>query len=147
MTMCGKIGTEVALDNFNRGKILGYLRANPGTGLRELTREMDMGNGSISYHLQVLEKLGYVKSRKAGNRRFLYPAGYRGLERVVFPRREQELYDMIIKNSGCSQAELADALGVASPTVSHHLRSLLDKGLVRKEKENRNTRIYSYASV
>ena len=54
------------LDHFVRGEIYGFIRANPGSHYNQMMRELDIKNGTLSYHLYILEKTGIVKSRKEG---------------------------------------------------------------------------------
>ncbi len=40
----------------------------------------------------------------------------------------------LLADGPCNVTELTDALGVSQPTVSHHLKILRDRGLVRAER-------------
>jgi ArsR family transcriptional regulator, arsenate/arsenite/antimonite-responsive transcriptional repressor len=45
----------------------------------------------------------------------------------------------ITKKGGCAQcAEIHDIIDLAQPSVSHHLKILIEAGLIEPEKEGRN---------
>ena len=41
---------------FQRGRVVGYLVANPGVHFRALLAALDMSNGQLAHHLKVLEE-------------------------------------------------------------------------------------------
>jgi len=49
------------------------------------------------------------------------------------PKRVLILY--LLAEGPCNVTELTEALGVSQPTVSHHLKVLRDRGLVRSERD------------
>jgi predicted transcriptional regulator len=55
------------LDNYRRGLIHGFVLAHPGVSFSELKRGLELANGSLVYHIHILEKEGLVHSRRAGN--------------------------------------------------------------------------------
>jgi DNA-binding transcriptional ArsR family regulator len=74
--MYTRIQKEDVLDQFVRGQIYGYIRTNPGVHYNQIRRGIDVKNGTLSYHLSVLEKTELVKSRREGLRyRAFYPTG------------------------------------------------------------------------
>lgn len=55
---------ENKIINNNRDLIYQYIRTYPGTHLRKISKHLSLGMGNIQYHLDTLEKIGIVKSRK-----------------------------------------------------------------------------------
>lgn len=140
-----RIQKEDVLDQFVRGEIYGYIKANPGVHYNQIIRELDVKNGTLSYHLHMLEKTGMVKSRKEGFRyRAFYPTG------IKFPKEERyrltELQTNIIKlikeNEGISQKKIARALDVKHQTINYNVKILQHTGLVRLRKKGRTTSLY-----
>lgn len=43
-----------------------------------------------------------------------------------------DVYHYIFHNSGCSKQGIANALSMSLPTVTQHLTTLLDEGLIEK---------------
>lgn len=58
-----------------RLKILEYIRANPGTTIRRISRETGISYGEVQWHLSVLERLGLVECARVGKYACCYPAG------------------------------------------------------------------------
>ncbi len=68
------------------------------------------------------------------------PAGesLRSLKRISDPTRARILSLILVGEGGrASVTRLADELGLTQPTVSHHLKVLLDDGLLQREPEGR----------
>ncbi|MGB0329723.1 MAG: hypothetical protein ACPGCU_03805, partial [Candidatus Poseidoniaceae archaeon] len=71
----GLIGktSETSDGRFQRGRLLGYLTANPGCHFRALLSALDMSNGQLSHHLRVLELEESIWRRKDGRLVRYYP--------------------------------------------------------------------------
>ncbi len=57
-----------------RRTILGLVESNPGIHFRELLRRSRLGSGTLHYHLSVLEREGFLISRRDAGRRRFFPA-------------------------------------------------------------------------
>ena len=66
--------TESADGGFQRGRIVGYLVANPGVHFRALMSALDMSNGQLTHHLRILEDEQRIWRRKDGRLIRFYPA-------------------------------------------------------------------------
>ena len=51
---------ETTDGRYQRGRLMGYLTANPGCHFRALMSALDMSNGQITHHLRVLESEEHV---------------------------------------------------------------------------------------
>jgi uncharacterized membrane protein/predicted transcriptional regulator len=138
-----KLRREEVLDHYTRGKIHGYIIANPGEHYNSIKAQLRLKNGTLAYHLRVLEREGYVKTTRDGMFKRFYP-----MEALV-PRRKsefsaiQEIVLESIRNSpGANQNELARRMGVSSQVVNYHIRNLVAAGIVRLERDGRETRCY-----
>lgn len=47
-------------------EVLEFINAHPGTHLREIKRKLNLGMGTIQYHIYALEKEGRIISRRRG---------------------------------------------------------------------------------
>ena len=63
------------LANEIRGLIRGYLLAHQGCHYSLLKEELGLVNGTLAYHLQVLEREGLVSSESRGRMRYFYAIG------------------------------------------------------------------------
>ena len=59
---------------YQRGRIMGYLQANPGVHFRALLNALEMSNGHLAHHLRVLEEREQLWKRRAGRRVLIYPS-------------------------------------------------------------------------
>jgi predicted transcriptional regulator len=98
--------------------------------------------GDVQYHVQRLERDNRVSSTRRGLYRFFYPStlfgekqrDVLGLLTLDTPR---ELLLHIIEKPDSGQDELARAVAVSQPTVSWHLKRLVDMGVVEKKQMGR----------
>jgi DNA-binding MarR family transcriptional regulator len=123
-----------------RGVIYEYIRAHPGTHVRGMAKELGLATGDLHYHLFWLEKNGFVRTRKSGFYRFVFPT-------LVF-REEQEILLGVLSQETpreillcllarpMTQGELARSLGHSQPTVSWHMDRLAQLGVVSKTRNS-----------
>ncbi len=144
MLLYSKLDSSRILDNFIRGKIYGYIIANPGDHYNSIMSALKLSNGTFAYHLKVLEKQGLIKSQVDGVYKRFYPA-----EMVVplpdkreLTRIQRILFHLIVDKPGISQKEIAGILNVSSATVNYHIDALRRKELVRRERSGMRVRYY-----
>ena len=77
LPLYSKIRREEVLDQYTRGKIHGYIIANPGEHYNSLKAQLRLKNGTLAYHLRVLEREGYVKSVRDGPFKRFYPQSWK----------------------------------------------------------------------
>jgi DNA-binding MarR family transcriptional regulator len=137
-----RIQKEDVLDQFVRGQIYGFIKTNPGAHYNQIRRQIGVKNGTLSYHLGVLEKTELIKSRREGLKyRAFYPTG------MNFPKEERfrltELQIRIIasitNHPGMTQKEIAQLLNQRPQTVNYNVRVLDQAGLIDVEKKGRKT--------
>ena len=140
-----RVQKDDVLDQFVRGEIYGYVKTNPGATYNEIMQKLGLKNGTLSYHLHMLEKMEMIKSRLEGIRyRAFYPTGMR------FPEEEQyrltELQLRILKtvkeNEGITQREIAKKLDRKPQTINYNVRVLQQAGLLKVRKLGRRTICY-----
>ncbi|MDI6856629.1 MAG: CARDB domain-containing protein, partial [Candidatus Thermoplasmatota archaeon] len=61
-----------ALDQFTRGRIYNYIELNPGAHYNSIRSSLNLGNGTLSYHLKILEKESYIRTETEGMYRRFY---------------------------------------------------------------------------
>ena len=139
-----KLMKDQVLDHYLRGKIHGYIIANPGEHYNAIKEQLDVTNGALSYHLRVLEREGYIRSRFDGMYKRFYPS------EMKLPRSSrqissfQEVILTIVKNNqGLSQKEIAKRIGVSSQVINYHVKLLEDSGLIKVDRTRRKSRVYA----
>lgn len=138
-----KLKREKILDHFVRGKIYGYILANPGEHYNAIRAALGLTNGSLAHHLRTLERERFVKSKKFGIYRRFYPM------QMKMPKDEFEINEIqktimtiIKKHPGISQKEIASDIKLTPPTVNYHIGILLHEGLVHVARNGRRTECY-----
>mgnify|MGYP001984228769 FL=1 len=141
---------ETTDGRFQRGRIMGYLQANPGCHFRALMSALDLSNGQTTHHLRVLEREEQIWRRKDGRLIRFYPLTgdlHPGIaeEQLPVPPLSMDpnslqgriltmLDDDGLMGDFPTQAELARRLERSQQLISHHLRTLERYGLVEKQK-------------
>jgi predicted transcriptional regulator len=138
-----KLKKEEILDHFTRGKIYGYIVANPGDHYNSIKKALELSDGSFSHHIHILEKEGIIKSARDGTYRRFYPPGMRIPDNGGSLKKSQLLImEKIRESPGISQKDIASLLGVSSPTVNYHLKELLHLGIIMGERAGMRMRYY-----
>jgi predicted transcriptional regulator len=127
---------NTVLDHYVRGQIHGYIVANPGDHYNSIKEALKLNNGTLAYHLRVLEREGIVKSRSDGIYKRFYPSDMKVPENDG--TRLTEIQKIIIKRiketPGISQKEMSRLVGVSPSTINYHIDILKSAGLVRSER-------------
>lgn len=131
----------------NRGDIYTYILLNPGTYLRKILKDVGLAMGDIQYHLSVLEKDGFVKSRKVGMHRHYYPMSVNvGQDELILAFLRQattrDILVYLIGNIGATQSDLSNFKHFSAPTIYWHMKRLISSGLVVGIKEGNEIRYY-----
>ncbi|TET79302.1 MarR family transcriptional regulator, partial [candidate division TA06 bacterium] len=143
-----KLKKEDVLSQFTRGRIYGYIEANPGEHFGAIRKALSLTNGNAVYHLQVLEKQGFVVSKSDGIYKRFYPRG------AVLPPNDgaplseihQRILSCIHEAPSIGQKEIANLLGLRQSTLGYQLQKLVKAGLIRRERVGRRVRYYSVKS-
>lgn len=135
-----RLRRKEVLDNEIRGMIRGYVTANPGDHFAAMREALRLKNGTLAYHLTVLEKERIVKSIRDGKFRRIFPSGMK-ISETSFPSRIEEMILEIIGGTpGITLKDIASLLGVSSPTASYHIRKLKEMNLIRTERKGISVR-------
>jgi len=150
--LLGLVGrtSETSDGRYQRGRLMGYLTANPGCHFRALMAALEMSNGQITHHLKVLENEESIWRRSDGRLVRFYPFTshlHPGIieEDLPLPPLSPDPNSLqgkilrLLDDDGNlkkfpTQAELAYRLDRSQQLVSHHLRTLQKFGLVEKQK-------------
>jgi predicted transcriptional regulator len=143
LPLYSKLRKEKLLDQFTRGKIVGYILANPGEHYNSIKKTLDISNGSFVYHLNLLEAEGFIKSHRDGIYKRYYPANMRIIEQTNTLNKSQSLImEVVGENPGISQKDIAAFLGISPSTINYHVEKLIQMGLMEKERKGMSVRYY-----
>ncbi len=138
-----KLSKKDVLDHFIRGQIYGYLVVHPGDNYTTIKRNLDLKNGTLTYHLDVLEREGFVKSQVRGIKRYYYPTGVKMPDNGTgFPAIKEDIIRRVEETPGITISDLASLLGVSRQLANYHLRALIREGYIYTERKGMRTRCY-----
>ena len=158
--LLGLIGrtSETNDGRYQRGRLMGYLTANPGCHFRALMQELCMSNGQITHHLKILEDEEMVWRLKDGRLVRYYPFTSDlhpsiSVDKLPLPPLTPDpnsLQGKILRlldddeqmKKYPTQAELAVRLEKSQQLISHHLRTLHKYGLIEKRKSGLKNRYH-----
>jgi WD40 repeat protein/predicted transcriptional regulator len=144
LPLYSRIKKEQVLDNEIRGMIRGYIIANPGDNYNSIKRALNLNNGTLAYHLRVLEKAKAIQSKQDGIYKRFYPSGMKIPEENggEISEIQKILLHKIAESPGISQKEIATMLGLSKGVINYHVKVLNGKQLIQMEKRGRKTRCY-----
>jgi len=128
---------EVKSGLTRRGVIYEYIRGHPGEHVRGMAKALRLATGDMQYHLLWLEKNGFVKTKKSGFYRFVYPTlvfkeEQEVLLSVLSQETPREILLCLLREPAMTQGELAKSVGHSQPTISWHMDRLVQIGVVRR---------------
>ncbi|HET6403530.1 MAG TPA: MarR family transcriptional regulator [Candidatus Thermoplasmatota archaeon] len=135
------------LDHERRDEVFKLVRAEPGISLTDVAQRCGLGWGTTVYHLDRLERAGFVASERSGGRRLYFPVGAVAKDaRPSLGALQQEttrsVASFVAQRPGATQSELAEALGLTASAASKQVSKLESVGLVRREREWKTVRLH-----
>jgi DNA-binding MarR family transcriptional regulator len=131
-----RLNREALLDNFTRGRIFEHIRTNPGLHYRAIKENLGLSNGSLAYHLRVLEKEEYIQSKSDGLCKRFYPMGMK-ITSGQSNNIQELILDKIYEKPFITQKELAAEMGIDISTVNYHVNIMAGAGIIKAEKYGR----------
>ena len=130
-------------DLLTRGRLLGFLEANPGIHFSALRDGLGLANGVTAYHLQTLESIGQVISWRDGKlRRYAVSSlTQEEVSRIKNPIIGTRLAILEVLsgsgNIGMSGRDLQEKLEISRQLLSHHLMELRNGDYVEAASDAR----------
>lgn len=132
-------------DNLNREKLYDFIRSYPGAYFNEIVKRTRLNRGTVRYHVDVLETQHIIVSHKVNGkiRYFQNGSTYDEKDKAVIAALRNNMNQQIvleILNNGCiNNGVLAERIGVSAPTMSWHIRRLMELRIVKGDKNGRCT--------
>jgi predicted transcriptional regulator len=139
---------EHVLDNRNRFRIFSYVQNNPGCTPAEITMQQNMKNGTVKYHVQMLEAEGMIVLKRMGkfSRLFRSSSGSSDLERVAatYVRNETSrgLLQAILEHPGITNSSLAEQFQLDKSSVHWHIDRFIKDRMIRFEQDGKYKRYF-----
>lgn len=128
-----RLRKDEVLDQYKRGMIHGFIVAHPGVSFSDIKKSISIGNGSLVYHLEVLEKSGHILSRRSGNlvRYYTTDVSYADIVANSWTELQTKIVVQVRSCGQCSRSEIRKQVVVSRQTLHNNLRKLVaDRVLV-----------------
>jgi predicted transcriptional regulator len=138
---------ENVLANRNRNRIFNYVQMNPGCTPAEITARQQMKNGTVKYHVQMLEAEGMIVLRRMGKfTRLFRSGGSSDLERVAatYVRNEtsRNILRAIMDSPGITNHRLSEQFSLDKSSVHWHIDRFLRDQMIRFEQDGKYKRYF-----
>ena len=126
----------------NRDKILKIINSVPGIRYRDILRLTNLNNGTLSYHLSILEKRSIIKIGRTENSNITryFPASTPSGETLILSYLKIKTTKGIIlmllhtDGNGASFSEIVNHIKKAPSTTSWNLKRLVESKIVGRKR-------------
>lgn len=136
-----KLKHEDILDHFLRGQIYGYIKVNPGENYTSIKNNLQLNNGTLTYHLTVLEREGLIRSKARGSHKVFYPMGVKvpdnGLHAI-----QEDILERVNESPGVSISDLSRLIGISRQLTNYHVKKLVEGGQLDIERKGVRARCF-----
>jgi predicted transcriptional regulator len=124
-------------DNHNRLRIVSFIEANPGHTLSELCNGLEINQGTMRYHLEVLIKEGKVVLRRISNRNHFFPTKARSRMNIAshLTRNQSRVLTIINDEPGITKSKIYERINITKEGLNYILNHLQKDGLIWKMKK------------
>jgi DNA-binding transcriptional ArsR family regulator len=137
-----KLSKKDILNHEIRGLIRGYIIANPGDHYSSIKRNLDLNNGTLAYHLRVLEQSGFIKSMYDGIYKRYYPSNVNISKLKKNVSKQEEIFNIILDNPGVTMEEIGRMIGVSRQVVNYHVKNLIRAGVVSYQRDRKSAKFF-----
>ncbi|WP_292370647.1 winged helix-turn-helix transcriptional regulator [Methanoregula sp. UBA64] len=141
-----KVEKNAVLWNQNRREIFASIAANPGVRFVTLERLTGIKEGTLKYHLLILEAKRRIVSFGSGRslRYFENNGRYNTLEKRVFFHLQnpttRKILEILAASPEVSRKDIAGIVGIAGPSITWHTKRLAGDGIISTSKKGRAVR-------
>lgn len=127
--------TNGVLNQRTRAALYAAIRETPGADLATLAEAVGVTRSTVRYHVEVLRDAGLVETAEVGGALRVAPAEMDAdLAAVTSAEPTSAVLEALAETEPASVRTIADATGRAPSTVSHHLSTLVEAGIVERER-------------
>lgn len=143
-----RLAPSEMLDNKVRAAVYGHVKAQPGAHPSAISEALDIGWGTVVYHLARLEESSLVTSRSSGHRKCFFAVGSdldvqgRSAVAAMSTDKARAIVDALREAPGMSQKDLADRLGMSQALASWHVKRLVASGILRATRAGRSNALH-----
>jgi predicted transcriptional regulator len=138
-----RLKKEKVLDHETRGRIRGMIESEPSINYNDLKKKLRLNNGTLSYHLRVLEREELIRSKNSGLFKHFFPIDMK-LPRKIYRMNDIQkiIFKKLMETPGMSQKELAEGTGSKASTISYNIKAMAQKGIITVKREGNETKCF-----
>jgi predicted transcriptional regulator len=130
-----------------RRMIYNYIKENPGSHLRKISRVMEVQMGTLRYHLDFLEKNELIRSKKEKNLKIYFITGELSSDDInitslLQQKRFRDIILTIVLSSGMTHSEISEKLSMKLSTLSKYIKILEERHVIYHERKGRENHYY-----
>lgn len=147
----GKI--QNVLDNRNRLNIFNYVASNPGCTPSEISSRQNMKNGTVKYHVQMLESQGKIILKRMGKYTRIFNTSKANTEQektvlsYIKNDTSRNILWAIMEEPGVTNQRLSERFNLDKSSVHWHIERFLNDNLVTFEQDGRFKKYYVEPTV
>jgi predicted transcriptional regulator len=136
-----RLAKDEVMDNKTRYLMHGMIIENPGIHYSALMEEFELSNGVTAYHLDVLERESFVRSKRDGRRKRFYSRHAKvPKDQLQDPEEVKEaIVELVRGRPGIAQMEVMEELGIGRRAAGYHLQELVKEGKLQDSKKGKYT--------
>jgi len=135
------------VESEGRARIKLLVSLQPGLHLREIQRQVGLSFSSTRYHIDKLARQGEVDRVEDKGYSRIYPPGTDSKDRILLSlvrrKTDHKILSCFLVENNLTQQRLTEVTGLSKSTISEHLATFLELGLVRAQV--REQRIFELA--
>ncbi|MGB7955232.1 MAG: ArsR family transcriptional regulator [Candidatus Nitrosopolaris sp.] len=134
-TASDRISPAVTITVDSKALILEQIAKTPGLRYKELLRSTGLTNGTLEYHLKIMEKTNKVTVERHNGRRARYfpiyiPTDESQILGYTRNKVARQIVSFTLEHGLCTFGEIVEYIKKAPSTASWHLKRLSDGGII-----------------
>jgi DNA-binding transcriptional ArsR family regulator len=148
-----RIDNDELLEHPLRSQIFEVIQSNPGIHASGLARQVGVGWGTITHHLEKLERGALVTTRRVNNQKCFFENGGKvsrqdmAIAGAVRGDTAGDIASFVTAHPMTSQKAMAEALGLSPALVSFHVKKLAHLGVLEKVRHGKETLLTTSESL
>jgi len=123
-----------------RGMVYQHIKENPGAHYSSIQKTVGVANGTLCYHLDVLQKLRYVRCANMRGKKVYWSSDMVFPDKKRYPRdnypllneNQRKIVSTLLSGAAFSVKELLELTNLARSTLNNNLQNMKLFGMVRK---------------
>lgn len=134
-----KLTKATVLENKNRQEMLKLIFNKPSIHIRDIRNTLDMGAYLTAWHLQILEKFGYIRKKSQKNQILVFPAHlkeeYEDVFRVLTDEKVFEINEFIFERDSVYLTDIIEKFKLDAKSAQSLLNVLASVNLINSSEE------------